>query len=926
MRRLIAPTLAVLAMLAGLLVAPAASAAESTDVTSTVEIEAALEAETAIGDAIQTADLSQFQAGNIISDAVFYDTSTMTESQIQSFLETRVPSCRSGYTCLKDWYDTSRSMAADSVCKAYSGGVRERASRIIYKVAQACGINPQVLLVMLQKEQSLVNHDWPSEWRFDMAMGATCSDTYGCEEDSYGFFNQMYKGAWDLKRYSNPPGTSQYFTWYAPGKTWNILWNPERSCGSSPVYVQNQATANLYYYTPYQPNAAAIKAGYGTGDGCSSYGNRNFYQYFTDWFGSTTTPVNACAQPSSPRTAVKTYVVTASSLNARSAPSLACDKNISALAQGTVLQATAVVDGWLRVDTESGARWVAREHLRYATADESACALPAKTGSAQYAYVLVAQATGRAVPSSGCASDATEIAAGTIVQAFAVSADKDWVKVDYYDRSYWIDRSNLRRASDTETACAAPGGTSPAKLFYVVRDAGTSARTAPEATCGIGRASISGGVVVQALEANTARDWLKVSTGRGEMWIDRDHLTNIASSAVCSVTPGTRDAQMTYLVTSDSAASYSAATRACASDAEPMSIGTVLRPHSSTDKGDWLVVTTEFGDRWVPRDAVQKVTAEELCQQASLGTRPAKLTYAVIQESSTFTAPYAECSDGAQLAVGAVAKAIEVTDDGAWLKLALPDGDRWIDRSTVRYATSQESCAAPEDTRAARLTYTVKSATTGRIAPYDECGLDTIDVAAGTVATASQVTADGSWLKMKLAEGEYWVARSDVDYATAADRCIEPADSRTAKLTYVLTSGVAGRVAPYDHCSAGSVDLAADTIATAVKVSADRQWLKLSVSEGDFWVPRSSVRYATNLESCVEPTNTSSARLTYVVTTDTIARSAPYTECTLGSMTLVAGTVAVAVEVNEARDWLKLRLPGGEYWVVRSDTERLTGG
>ena len=28
-------------------------------------------------------------------------------------------------------------------------------------------------------------------------------------------------------------------------------------------------------------------AGYGTGDSCSAYGNRNFYNYFTDWFGET---------------------------------------------------------------------------------------------------------------------------------------------------------------------------------------------------------------------------------------------------------------------------------------------------------------------------------------------------------------------------------------------------------------------------------------------------------------------------------------------------------------------------------------------------------------------------------------------------------------------------------------------------------------
>jgi uncharacterized protein with LGFP repeats len=241
----------------------------------------------AVDAVVKTADLSKFQPGNIISDAAFSNRGSMTEGQIQSFLEGKVPRCQSGYVCLKDWYDTSRTTTADAMCGAYSGGVRERASTIIYKVAQACGINPQVLLVMLQKEQGLVLHTWPSDWRYTIAMGQGCPDTAACDTRYYGFFNQVYGAAWQLKRYANPAGTSQYFTWYAPGKTWNVRWHPNAGCGSAPVYIQNQATANLYYYTPYQPNAAAIRAGYGEGDGCSSYGNRNFYQYFTDWFGVT---------------------------------------------------------------------------------------------------------------------------------------------------------------------------------------------------------------------------------------------------------------------------------------------------------------------------------------------------------------------------------------------------------------------------------------------------------------------------------------------------------------------------------------------------------------------------------------------------------------------------------------------------------------
>jgi hypothetical protein len=210
----------------------------------------------------------------------------MSESDIQRFLEVRVPSCQAGYTCLKDWRDTSRTTAADAMCGPYTGATDERASRIIYKVAQACGINPQVILATLQKEQGLVTHTWPSDWRYRIAMGQGCPDTAACDTRYYGFFNQVYGAAWQFKRYANPPGTSRYFTWYAPGNTWNIQYNPASSCGSSPVFVANQATADLYYYTPYQPNAAALAAGTGTGDDCSAYGNRNFYHYFTEWFGT----------------------------------------------------------------------------------------------------------------------------------------------------------------------------------------------------------------------------------------------------------------------------------------------------------------------------------------------------------------------------------------------------------------------------------------------------------------------------------------------------------------------------------------------------------------------------------------------------------------------------------------------------------------
>lgn len=248
-------------------------------------------ATTALTSPVTTLVTDGFQAGNIISDAVFTNEDTMSEAQIQTFFNSKVSTCRGGtdedgrpIVCLKNFKIDSVNRSADSYCKGYSGARGESAARIIYRVAQSCNINPQVLIVMLQKEQSLVTHTWPSAWRYDIALGQGCPDDAPCDPQYVGFFHQVYGAARQMQIYLE----GRHFTWYAPGNTWNILYHPTRACGTSPVYIANKATAALYYYTPYQPNAAALRAGYGAGDSCSSYGNRNFHNYFKDWFGSAT--------------------------------------------------------------------------------------------------------------------------------------------------------------------------------------------------------------------------------------------------------------------------------------------------------------------------------------------------------------------------------------------------------------------------------------------------------------------------------------------------------------------------------------------------------------------------------------------------------------------------------------------------------------
>ncbi len=285
---------------------------------------------------------SQFQAGNIISDGNFFDSTAMTGSDIQQFLNSKVPTCDTNgtaqksyyynsstgrinnsndtwvttsratygqryatwynahpysgyitngsvapYTCLKNYAQDTPAIAAESgICGEFTAKTGRSAAGIIADVAATCGVNPKVLIVLLQKEQGLVTDDWPWDGQYLKATGFGCPDTSGCNTTYYGFFNQVYHAARQFQRYKADPSN---WNWVA-GQNNNIPYNPNSSCGSKWVYIQNQATAGLYNYTPYQPNTAALNNLYGTGDSCSAYGNRNFWRYYNDWFGNPTAP------------------------------------------------------------------------------------------------------------------------------------------------------------------------------------------------------------------------------------------------------------------------------------------------------------------------------------------------------------------------------------------------------------------------------------------------------------------------------------------------------------------------------------------------------------------------------------------------------------------------------------------------------------
>ncbi len=256
------------------------------------------------------ADARNFNPGRIIDDSVFTNSSSMSIADIQNFLNSKVQCDTWGqeqselgggtraqwmaargisppFRCIRDYYENP-SNGESNYSRDYIPAGALSAAHIISNYSIQFGINPQVILATLQKENGLITDEWPTPKNYRESMGFGCPDNIAAGapacDPAYGSFSaQIYQAARHFRGYFDaPPG------WWVSFNTGNntVKWNPQSWCGSSTVYIENRATVALYTYTPYRPNQAALNAQYGRGDDCSSYGNRNFYLYFTDWFGS----------------------------------------------------------------------------------------------------------------------------------------------------------------------------------------------------------------------------------------------------------------------------------------------------------------------------------------------------------------------------------------------------------------------------------------------------------------------------------------------------------------------------------------------------------------------------------------------------------------------------------------------------------------
>ena len=257
------------------------------------------------GPAQAATGLEGFDPGNIISNDLFFDAKVMTPDAVAAFIAVRGASCvpgPDGTPCLKDHLSDIPATPATPYCKgAVTAKTAATAAEVISSAAQACDINPQVLLVMLQKEQALVtgSGDRLQADRYTKAMGLGCPDFQQCDPQRATFFGQVYGAAERFRiyqahpeRYRHKVGVNQ------------IAYHPEPICGEARVVIQNQATAGLYNYTPYVPNKASLAAVTAEGDLCSAYGNRNFYRYFKTWFPESVSASDAPPIEASPASVV----------------------------------------------------------------------------------------------------------------------------------------------------------------------------------------------------------------------------------------------------------------------------------------------------------------------------------------------------------------------------------------------------------------------------------------------------------------------------------------------------------------------------------------------------------------------------------------------------------------------------------------------
>lgn len=189
-----------------------------------------------------------FDPNNLITDGEFVDVNNMSVDEIQRFL-----SKQGSY--LKDYSEDGKTAAqiiADSARGVFrSQNLIDFVPTASIKLDSSTGtVNPKVILVTLQKEQSLISKTTKDDNALRKAMGYGCPDSGSCSSEYAGFTKQVEWGSWQL-RFNYERAKDSGFSDYQVGQSLTVS-NADSS--STTVTFSNRATASLYRYTPHVYN------------------------------------------------------------------------------------------------------------------------------------------------------------------------------------------------------------------------------------------------------------------------------------------------------------------------------------------------------------------------------------------------------------------------------------------------------------------------------------------------------------------------------------------------------------------------------------------------------------------------------------------------------------------------------------------------
>ena len=251
-----------------------------------------------------------YSNADLIDPSIFLNSASMNASAIQSFLISK-GGALANFTTLFDCASTGTTSNSMYVSAGAPCGQIVPASTIIYYASQIYGINPQVVLATLQKEENLVTDPSPSDSQYGNAMGYGCGDTSGCGTAA-GFLYQIDNGVYTLRfNYERANGN---MTWWFTSTSWvcghghagntpfddfyepdlypghNVTFYDGNAVAYATYTLANPSTSSLYCYTPHAYNNPQGLYGlprYGT-TGMYYSGSYNFVQDFDAWFGSST--------------------------------------------------------------------------------------------------------------------------------------------------------------------------------------------------------------------------------------------------------------------------------------------------------------------------------------------------------------------------------------------------------------------------------------------------------------------------------------------------------------------------------------------------------------------------------------------------------------------------------------------------------------